>query len=42
MHRTRIETAELPDAAKRLILRDNAVKFFRLDRLSAAGFAAAQ
>lgn len=41
MHRTRIEMADLPAAAKRLILRDNAVKFFRLDRLPAAGFAAA-
>ncbi|HEY0865198.1 MAG TPA: amidohydrolase family protein [Lacunisphaera sp.] len=39
MHRTRIDKADLPDAAKRLILRENAVKFFRLDRLPAAGFA---
>jgi len=42
MQRTRIEAAEIPDAAKRLILRDNAVKFFGLDRLPAAGFAAAK
>lgn len=42
MHRVRIEMADLPDAAKRLILRENAVKFFRLDRLPAAGFAAAK
>ena len=41
MHRTRIEMADVPAAAKRLILRDNAVKFFRLDRLPAAGFASA-
>lgn len=35
MQRTRIETAEIPDAAKRLILRDNAIAFFRLERLPA-------
>jgi len=35
MQRTRIEAAEIPDDAKRLILRDNAVKFFRLERLAA-------
>jgi uncharacterized protein len=40
MQRTRIESAELPEATKRLILRDNAVKFFRLDRLPAGGFGA--
>jgi len=39
MQRTRIETAEIPEAAKRLILRDNAVAFFRLDRLPADGLA---
>jgi len=38
MQRTRIESADLPEATKRLILRDNAVKFFRLDRLPANGF----
>ncbi|MBL9208330.1 MAG: amidohydrolase [Opitutaceae bacterium] len=37
MQRTRIETAEIPDAAKRLILRDNAVAFFRLQHLPADG-----
>jgi len=37
MQRTRIETAEIPDAAKRLILRDNAVAFFRLDHLPVDG-----
>lgn len=36
MQRTRIEAAEIPDDAKRLILRDNAVKFFGLARLAAA------
>lgn len=41
MQRTRIEMADLPDASKRLILRDNAVKFFRLDCLPAVGFEAA-
>jgi predicted TIM-barrel fold metal-dependent hydrolase len=41
MHRTRIDTADLTDAAKRLILRENAVKFFHLDRLPTAGFATA-
>ncbi len=40
MQHTRIKMADLPDASKRLILRENAVKFFRLDRLPAAGFAA--
>jgi predicted TIM-barrel fold metal-dependent hydrolase len=39
MQRTRIELADLPDAAKRLILRENAIKFFQLDHLPAAGFA---
>lgn len=38
MQRTRIDSADLPEAAKRLILRDNAIKFFRLDRLPAQGF----
>lgn len=42
MQRTRIEMADLPDAAKRLILRDNAVRFFDLDRLPAAGFSPAK
>lgn len=41
MQRTRIEMADIPAAAKQLILRDNAVKFFRLDRLPSAGFGAA-
>jgi predicted TIM-barrel fold metal-dependent hydrolase len=41
MQRTRIELADLPDTTKRLILRENAVKFFRLDRLPAVGFATA-
>lgn len=40
MQRTRIEMAEIPAAAKQLILRDNAVKFFRLDRLPSGGFGA--
>jgi predicted TIM-barrel fold metal-dependent hydrolase len=38
MQRTRIEMADIPAAAKRLILRDNAVKYFDLDRLPADGF----
>ncbi|MBS0631996.1 MAG: amidohydrolase family protein [Verrucomicrobia bacterium] len=42
MHRTRIEMADIPDAAKRLILRDNAVNFFRLAGLPVAGFASVQ
>lgn len=40
MQRTRIEMADIPAAAKRLILRDNAVKYFGLDRLPADGFGA--
>jgi Predicted metal-dependent hydrolase of the TIM-barrel fold len=40
MQRSRIEMANLSPLEKRLILRDNAVKFFRLDRLPAGGFAA--
>jgi predicted TIM-barrel fold metal-dependent hydrolase len=31
MQRTRIEAAEIPDDAKRIILRDNALRFFKLD-----------
>ncbi len=31
MHRTRIEMAEIPDESKRMILRDNAIKFFNLE-----------
>jgi hypothetical protein len=38
MQRMRIEMADIPAAAKALILRENAVKFFRLDRLPANGF----
>ncbi|HRE83231.1 MAG TPA: amidohydrolase family protein [Opitutaceae bacterium] len=38
MQRTRIETAEIPAAAKQLILRDNAVTFFNLQTLPANGF----
>lgn len=33
MQRERIEAAEVPDEAKRLILRQNAVQFFKLDQL---------
>lgn len=40
MQRTRIESAEITDQAKRLILRDNAVSFFGLQSLPAADFAA--
>lgn len=35
MQRTRIEAAEIPDDAKRLILRDNAIGFFNLERRAA-------
>ena len=35
MQRVRIEAAEITSTAKRLILRDNAVKFFNLDRVLA-------
>ena len=35
MQRVRIEAAEITPAAKRLILRDNAVRFFNLDRVLA-------
>lgn len=35
MQRTRIEAAEIPDEAKRMILRENAVRFFRLERAAA-------
>jgi predicted TIM-barrel fold metal-dependent hydrolase len=31
LQRTRIEAAEISDEAKRLILRENAIKFFNLD-----------
>ncbi|MST93662.1 MAG: amidohydrolase [Pedosphaera sp.] len=37
MQRTRIEAAEITPMAKRLIFRDNARKFFNLDRLPAGG-----
>jgi uncharacterized protein len=37
MHRTRIELAGIPDKAKHLILRDNAISFFRLESLPAPG-----
>jgi predicted TIM-barrel fold metal-dependent hydrolase len=30
MQRARIDSADIPDAAKRLILRENALKFFRI------------
>ena len=40
MQRARIETAEIPAAAKQLILRENAVAFFNLQALPASGFAA--
>lgn len=40
MQRVRIETAEIPAAAKQLILRENAVAFFNLQALPASGFAA--
>ncbi|MDB6168031.1 MAG: amidohydrolase 2 [Verrucomicrobia bacterium] len=36
MQRTRIDTAEIPDEAKRLILRENAHRYFKLDRLPPA------
>ncbi|HNC24490.1 MAG TPA: amidohydrolase family protein, partial [Opitutaceae bacterium] len=39
MQRTRIEAAEIPEPAKRLILRENALRFFRLDRLPAVAAA---
>ena len=37
MQRTRIEVAEINVAAKQLILRDNAVQFFRLGKLPSSG-----
>ena len=37
MQRTRIEVAEINPAAKQLILRDNAVQFFRLGKLPSSG-----
>jgi predicted TIM-barrel fold metal-dependent hydrolase len=37
MQRARVEMAEIPAAAQRLILRDNAWKFFALDRVPASG-----
>lgn len=40
MQRARIESADLPDSARRLILRDNARNFFGLDRLPSGGFTA--
>lgn len=40
LQRARIESAELPADTRRRILRDNAVAFFRLDRLPPGGFTA--
>jgi predicted TIM-barrel fold metal-dependent hydrolase len=37
MQRIRIEAAEITAAAKQQILRDNAVKFFRLSKLPSTG-----
>ena len=42
MQRTRIEAALIPDAAKRIILRENAVKFFGLGHLPAVAPGAAR
>jgi predicted TIM-barrel fold metal-dependent hydrolase len=37
MQRTRIECAEISATDRRRILRDNAIRFFRLDKLPASG-----